>query len=314
MSQYPRDYRGRFAPSPTGPLHFGSLVAAVGSYLQARHQQGQWLVRMEDLDRPRCVKGADSQILKTLERYGMVWDGEVMYQSQRDTAYNIALEQLEAMNACYPCACSRSEIAAIARPGSEGPIYPGTCRKGLAEGKKVNAIRTRLDDAVISFHDLLQGEITQYLFRDLGDFVIRRADSLFAYQLAVVVDDAEQGITEVVRGSDLLESTPRQIWLQQKLGYHTPTYLHLPIAVNAAGEKLSKQTFATAIDDQEPRPQLIKALNFLGQQVPGDAADSTLDDLWQWAIQHWSLAKLPATRQIPAADEQDSSILPPINN
>lgn len=313
MSQYPRDYRGRFAPSPTGPLHFGSLVAAVGSYLQARHQQGQWLLRMEDLDRPRCVKGADSQILQTLERYGMVWDGEVMYQSQRDPAYNTALEQLEAMNACYPCACSRSEIAAIARPGREGPIYPGTCRKGLAEGKEVNAIRTRLDDAVISFHDLLQGEITQYLFRDLGDFVIRRADSLFAYQLAVVVDDAEQGITEVVRGSDLLDSTPRQIWLQQKLGYYTPTYLHLPVAVNAAGEKLSKQTFARAIDDQDPRPPLIKALNFLGQQVPGEVADSTLDDLWQWAVQHWSVEKLPALRQLPAADEQDSSLLSPIN-
>jgi glutamyl-Q tRNA(Asp) synthetase len=296
-------YRGRFAPSPTGPLHFGSLIAAVGSYLQARHQQGEWLVRMEDLDRPRCVKGADSQILGTLETYGLVWDGEVIYQSQRDPVYGEVLEQLESLNACYPCACTRSEIAAIAKQGGEGPIYPGTCRKGLAEGKTTNSIRALVDDAIISFHDQLQGEITQHLFHELGDFVIKRGDGLFAYQLAVVVDDAEQGITEIVRGSDLLDSTPRQLWLQQKLGYHTPTYLHLPIAVNSAGEKLSKQTHAKAIDDKDPRPLLIKALNFLGQQAPEELGDSDLDSLWQWAIEHWSLGKIPATRQLPAADE-----------
>lgn len=303
MSQPPKSYRGRFAPSPTGPLHFGSLVAAVGSYLQARHQHGEWLVRMEDLDLPRCVKGADSQILETLENYGLNWDGEIMYQSQRDPAYSEALEQLESLNACYPCACTRSEIAAVAEQGNEGPVYPGTCREGLAEGKTASSIRARLDDVFVGFHDPLQGEITQHLLRELGDFVIKRGDGLFAYQLAVVVDDAEQGITEIVRGSDLLDSTPRQIWLQQKLGYNTPTYLHLPVAVNEAGEKLSKQTYAKAIDDKDPRPPLIQALNFLGQQVPGELRDSDLDSLWQWAIEHWSLEKVPAARQLAAQQE-----------
>ncbi|NNG13536.1 MAG: tRNA glutamyl-Q(34) synthetase GluQRS [Gammaproteobacteria bacterium] len=303
MSQASTHYRGRFAPSPTGPLHFGSLVAGVGSYLQARHQQGEWLVRMEDLDLPRCVEGADSQILNTLENYGMFWDGEILYQSQRDPAYDIALKQLKSLNACYPCACSRSEIAAIAQQGNEGPIYPGTCRNGLAKGQTANSIRARLDDAIVSVHDQLQGEVTQNLYRDFGDFVIKRGDGLFAYQLAVIVDDAEQGITEIVRGSDLLDSTPRQIWLQQKLGYHTPGYLHLPIATNSAGEKLSKQTYATAIDDKDPRPQLIKALNFLGQQPPKELCDSDLNSLWEWAIQHWSLENIPASRKIPVADD-----------
>ena len=303
MSQAPKNYRGRFAPSPTGPLHFGSLVAAVGSYLQARHQQGEWLVRMEDLDRPRCVKGADSQILQTLETYGMHWDGEIMYQSQRDPAYNKVLKQLESIDACYPCACTRSEIANVANQGSEGPIYPGTCRKGIAEGKTANSVRARLDDIFVGFYDQLQGEITQHLLRELGDFVIKRGDGLFAYQLAVVVDDEEQGITEIVRGSDLLDSTPRQLWLQQKLGYYTPTYLHLPIAVNADGEKLSKQTYARGINNNDPRPQLIKALNFLGQQPPKELCDSDLSSLWEWAIEHWSQEKIPATRKIPATDD-----------
>jgi glutamyl-Q tRNA(Asp) synthetase len=304
MSQAPKNYRGRFAPSPTGPLHFGSLVAAVGSYLQARHQQGEWLVRMEDLDRPRCVKGADSQILQTLETYGLHWDGEIMYQSQRDPAYNKVLKQLESIDACYACACTRSEIASVANQGNEGPIYPGTCRKGLAEGKTANSVRARLDDVFVGFYDQLQGEITQHLLRELGDFVIKRGDGLFAYQLAVVVDDEEQGITEIVRGSDLLDSTPRQLWLQQKLGYSPPGYLHLPVAVNVTGEKLSKQTCARAIEVKDPRPQLINALNFLGQQAPNELRDTSIDELWQWAIEHWSVKNIPLNRKIPVADEQ----------
>ena len=303
MSQASTHYRGRFAPSPTGPLHFGSLVAAVGSYLQARHQHGEWLVRMEDLDLPRCIKGADSEILNTLESYGMFWDGEILYQSQRDPAYDIALKQLKSLNACYPCACSRSEIATIAQQGNEGPIYPGTCRNGLAKGQTANSIRARLDDAIVSVNDQLQGEVTQHLYRDFGDFVIKRGDGLFAYQLAVVVDDAEQGITEIIRGSDLLDSTPRQIWLQQKLSYHTPSYLHLPVAVNVAGEKLSKQTYAKALDNNDPRPLLIKALNFLGQRAPNGLRDTTIDDVWLWAIEHWSVENIQATRQLPAADD-----------
>lgn len=303
MNQALINYRGRFAPSPTGPLHFGSLVAAVGSYLQARQQHGEWLLRMEDLDRPRCIKGADRQILDTLESYGFAWNGEVMYQGLRDPVYNDVLKRLESMNACYPCACTRSEIASVASLGSDGAIYPGTCRDGMAAGKTVNSIRARLNGTFIQFRDQLQGDITQHLSHDIGDFVIKRGDGLFAYQLAVVIDDEEQGITDIVRGSDLLDSTPRQIWLQQQLGYPTPTYLHLPIAVNAAGEKLSKQTCARAIDDNDPRPSLIKALNFLGQQAPEELRDNTLDDLWKWAIEHWAVEKIPVMRQIPTADE-----------
>lgn len=298
MSQSSKHYRGRFAPSPTGPLHFGSLIAAVGSYLQARHNRGKWLVRMEDLDLPRCIKGADSDILNTLECYGMFWDEDVMYQSQRDPEYAIALQRLESLDACYPCTCSRSEIAAIAQQGIEGPVYPGTCRNGAAEGKTGHSIRARLDNATtIHFHDLLQGEIGQNIAQDVGDFVIKRSDGLFAYQLAVVIDDAEQGITEIVRGSDLLSSTPRQIWLQQKLGLQSPAYLHLPIVVNSMGEKLSKQTHAMAINNDDPRPSLVMALNFLGQQPPQALADSSLDSIWEWAIKHWSLKKVPAVRQ-----------------
>ena len=303
MNATPPHYRGRFAPSPTGPLHFGSLVAAVGSYLQARQQQGEWLVRMEDVDRPRCVASADTDILNTLEACGMHWDGEVMYQSPRDPIYNEVLAQLQTLNACYPCGCSRSEIAAIADQGSEGPIYPGTCREGLAAGKTAHSVRARVDDAFIRFHDGLQGEISRYLFREMGDFVIKRSDGLFAYQFAVVVDDAEQGISEIVRGSDLLGSTPRHIWLQQKLDYPTPRYLHLPVAVNSAGDKLSKQTHARAIDTTDPRPLLLETLNFLGQQAPAELRSNHLDDLWQWAIENWRVENIPAKQQIPIADE-----------
>lgn len=302
MSQESSHYRGRFAPSPSGPLHFGSLIAAVGSYLQARKQRGEWLVRMEDLDLPRCVKGADTIILNTLEFYGLFWDGEVMYQSQRNQAYDTALEQLQSLNACYPCSCTRSEISAIAKQGIEGLIYPGTCRNGLPAGKNGKSIRTRLDDAIISVDDYLQGSISQHLFRDYGDFVIKRGDGLFAYQLAVVVDDAEQAITQIVRGSDLFDSTPRQIWLQKKLAYHTPSYLHLPIATNSDNEKLSKQSYAKAISNKDPRLEIIRALDFLGQQPPEELRASDLNSLWAWAIEHWSLKKIPSHQKISVED------------
>lgn len=231
------NYRGRFAPSPTGPLHFGSLATAVGSYLEARTQDGIWLVRMEDLDTQREQPGAADQILRALELHGLAWDGPVMYQSHRQEAYEAALCTFKALGMVYPCACSRKEISDSATQGIEGPVYPGTCRKGL-NGREPRAWRIRTTAEEIAFEDQLQGRQCQVLERDIGDFVLKRADGIFAYQLAVVVDDAAQNITHIVRGADLLDSTPRQIWLQRQLSLPLPRYAHLPVAVNARGETL----------------------------------------------------------------------------
>lgn len=297
-----RTYRGRFAPSPTGPLHFGSLVAAVGSFLDARHHKGEWLVRMEDLDPPREVPGAATDILRILERYGMHWDGEVFYQGRRSSKYRAALEQLDADGRLYGCACTRKEIADTALPGQIGNIYPGTCRDGLPDGRKVRALRVRVENTEISFYDSLQGNTRQHLGREVGDFVVRRADNLVAYQLAVVVDDAAQQITDIVRGADLLDSTPRQVYLQKLLGLPTPAYCHLPVAINTAGEKLSKQTCAQAIGTADPVTVLLDVLQFLQQDLPVSAGDIALEDLWQWAIERWDSTRLHAirTRSAPA--------------
>jgi len=295
-------YRGRFAPSPTGPLHFGSLVAAVGSYLDARHHCGEWLVRMEDLDPPREVPGAAADILRTLERYGLHWDGEVTYQSRRSAEYQVALEQLDANGRLYGCACTRKEMADTSLPGQNAGVYPGTCRNGLPDGRKVRALRVRVDTTEVSFEDSLQGSTRQHLGREVGDFVVRRADNLVAYQLAVVVDDAAQQITHIVRGADLLDSTPRQLYLQRLLGLPTPAYLHLPVAINSAGEKLSKQSSAQAIDDADPVTVLLDVLQFLRQDLPGCAGDMTLEDLLKWASERWDRTCLHAirTRSAPA--------------
>ncbi|MBI3899126.1 MAG: tRNA glutamyl-Q(34) synthetase GluQRS [Gammaproteobacteria bacterium] len=287
-------YRGRFAPSPTGPLHFGSLVAAVGSFLEARHRHGEWLVRMEDLDRPREVAGAADTILHTLDGFGLHWDGEVIYQSRRDSAYRQAFAALEAAGAVYPCACSRREIADSALPGADGPVYPGTCRAGLAAGRPVRAWRVRVEDALIDFVDGVQGRMQSPLDDDVGDFVALRADGLFAYQLAVVVDDAAQGITEVIRGADLLASTARQIYLQRLLGVATPAYAHLPVAVNVRGEKLSKQTGAIALDVADRATLLWQALDFLGQHPPSELRHESLEAVHVWARQHWRRESIPS--------------------
>ncbi|MEQ1774747.1 MAG: tRNA glutamyl-Q(34) synthetase GluQRS [Burkholderiales bacterium] len=299
-------YRGRFAPSPTGPLHFGSLVAAVGSYLDARSHGGQWLVRIEDIDTPRVIPGAADDILRTLEQLGMHWDDAVMVQSQRGAAYRAAFEKLRARGVLYPCACTRREIADSALLGAvhgiDGFVYPGICRDGLPEGRAPRATRVRTNGVPITFDDAIQGAITQNLERDVGDFVVWRADGLFAYQLAVVVDDAEQGITDVVRGADLLDSTPRQIYLQQLLDLPAPRYAHLPVAVNARGEKLSKQTLAKPIDTTQPAREIVRALRFLGQPVEAEWQDAALRDLWPWAITHWDRCRIPAQRTIHPAD------------
>ena len=288
-------YRGRFAPSPTGPLHFGSLIAAVASYLEAKTHKGEWLLRMEDLDTPREVPGVAATILKALEAFGFEWDGSVIYQSRRFDAYATALENLQRQTLIYPCACSRKEIADSAIHGIDGLIYPGICRNGLQASKQVWAWRIKVEDRAITFDDVIQGRISQNLSHDIGDFVLKRADGIYAYQLAVVVDDAEQGITHVVRGADLLGSTPRQIYLQQKLGVNTPSYAHIPVATNQQGEKLSKQTLAQPVDAQNPVPALWQALNFLGQQPPEKMPYSSLQEAWAWAGDNWQLSNIPST-------------------
>jgi len=293
-------YRGRFAPSPTGPLHFGSLAAAIGSCLDARAAGGSWLLRIEDVDTPRMVEGAAEAMLRTLERLGFAWDGAVEYQSRRTAHYLAAFERLKLAGRVFACACSRREVADSGLGPDGAPRYPGTCRRGLAPGRQARAWRLQVEPGQVCFDDDLQGRICQDLAAEVGDFVVLRADGCFAYQLAAVVDDAAQGVTHVVRGADLIDSTPRQIFLQQQLGLPRPAYLHLPAAVNAAGEKLSKQTRAAAIDGQRPQAALLAALKFLGQQPPQALAEAALDDVWRWAIMHWNRDALPRCRSAAA--------------
>ena len=292
---------GRFAPSPTGPLHFGSLVAALGSYLDARAQGGDWIVRMEDVDEPRTQPGAADAILATLDQCGFEWDGPVAFQSRRAGLYRAAFERLVATRAVYPCGCTRREIADSALAIDGARIYPGTCRQGLTAGKTARAFRVRTEDTPIDFTDRLQGPIRQSVGREAGDFVLLRADGFFAYQLAVVVDDADQRVTQVVRGADLLDSTARQIHLQRLLAYPTPDYLHLPVAVNAKGEKLSKQSGA----DATGAALLPLAFEFLGHALPGELVRAPAAELLAWGIAHWDVARVPKARAIPVFARED---------
>ncbi len=288
-------YRGRFAPSPTGPLHFGSLVAAVGSYLEAKSNHGEWLVRIENLDPLREVPGASREILKTLDALGMEWDGEVIYQNQRHNAYRTALAIIERQNLVYRCSCSRKEIADSAPMGIDGAVYPGTCRERSFSEGYTGAWRIKTDNTLIEFNDAFLGPVRQRLENDIGDFVLRRADGIYAYQLAVVVDDAEQGVSHVVRGEDLLNSTPRQIYLQRLLHYPTPSYLHLPVVVNAQGEKLSKQNRAAPVNASDAVPQLMRAIRFLGQSPPAELMESDVASFWMWATKNWKPRMIPRT-------------------
>ncbi len=326
------DYCGRFAPSPTGLLHFGSLAAAVGSFLDAKHNHGTWLVRMEDLDTPRCVAGAADDILRTLAAFGLHSDKPVLYQSQRTAAYEEVLQQLQTIGAVYPCCCTRREIADSALHGIDGQIYPSTCRNGIPTGREGGAWRVRTDnnilsplagekprergnfesnapspqpspikgEGVLSFNDTLQGHISQHLENEIGDFVVKRADGLFSYQLAVVVDDAFQGITHIVRGADLLHSTPRQIYLQRLLGLTTPHYMHLPIAVNAQSEKLSKQTLAAPAGTDNVIATLVSVLDFLQQQPLAELREGSVEEVLNWAVANWRLEQLKNVRKIYA--------------
>lgn len=278
------------------------MVAAVGSFLDARSRGGTWLVRIDDLDPPRTVPGAADAILRCLDAFGMHWDGTVVYQSMRSDACHAALHQLRQSGRTYPCACSRKEISDAGLAGVEGAVYPGTCRKGPAAGREARALRVRTDGAVVEFDDGLQGHVRQALQAEIGDFVVYRADHVFAYHLACAVDDAEQGITDVVRGADLIASTPRQIHLQKLLGLPTPAYLHLPVAVNGAGEKLSKQTLAHAVDSDDPEPTLARVLQFLGFLPPAEIRGAGLHELWAWAIQNWRRECLPRASSITAPE------------
>ena len=296
-------YRGRFAPSPTGPLHLGSLLAAVGSYLHARACGGRWLVRIEDIDPPREQKGASADILATLETYGLHWDEPVLYQSSRLDAYRETVRGLVGRGAAYRCTCTRSMIAA-ANEGSDLPPgrYPGTCRTRNIRASAKHAIRVRVQGPPLAFDDLLQGRQVMDLQQNGGDFVIHRRDGLPAYQLAVVADDAAQGITHVVRGIDLLDSTHRQIYLQQTLGLPTPAYLHLPVIVNRNGQKLSKQTGAMAVSWNQPTAVLCRVLRHLGLDPPPGLEAETPAAMLQWASVRWRPGLLSGLQQISEAD------------
>lgn len=285
-------YIGRFAPSPSGPLHFGSLIAALGSYFQAKAHQGQWLVRIEDLDPPREMPGAASLILQTLEAYHLHWDGEVVYQSQRHALYQSQLDAWLQSGQAYYCQCTRKQIKEL------GGYYTGTCRDLGLNNPEQCAVRLRMTQPVYQFDDQRHGRLTISPALADEDFIIKRRDGLFAYNLAVVLDDIEQGITEVVRGADLIEPTGRQITLYQMLGKTPLSYLHLPLALDSSGHKLSKQNHAKAIDNQNPKPALLDAMQFLGFDIKEEMAQASIDEIIEWGVKNWHVTQLPASTEI----------------
>lgn len=289
-------YRGRFAPSPTGLLHFGSLVAALSSYLDARQHQGLWLVRIEDIDPQREQKGASDLILKTLERYHLYWDEPVLYQRQRGAVYEEHCQRLLSEKRAFYCTCSRSTL------GESGQIYPGYCRHQFSLPSASAAIRFRVNNTELCFNDRIQGPCRQQLECDVGDFIIKRKEQYYAYQLAVIVDDHYQGITHVVRGIDLLDNTPRQIALLQVFGYPEPQYAHVPIVVNAAGQKLSKQTLALPISLDDVRTTLLLALRALKLNPPQELLSNSMNDILRWAEKHWSVSLLANQRYLPCPE------------
>lgn len=287
-------YVGRFAPTPSGLLHFGSLVAALASYLDARAVGGIWLLRMEDLDPPREMPGAQDAILHTLEAYGMQWDGPVLRQSERLPLYNAVIDDLLARGLAYPCNCSRKQLQAHAG------VYPGFCRDANLPLQDA-AIRLRVPAREYSFDDRVQGEFHQHLGREVGDFVIRRRDGLIAYQLAVVLDDGQQGVTDVVRGADLLDSTPRQLYLQELLALTRPRYLHLPLIIQPDGHKLGKRYRSPPLQPHEAAPLLLRALRALGQQPDPALAQGTPEEVLRWATAHWDATRIPRCRTLAEA-------------
>ena len=291
-------YIGRFAPSPSGPLHFGSLVAALASYLDARHCNGQWLVRMEDLDPPREQPGAADTILRQLESHQLAWDGPVLYQSSRHDAYQHALERLSQLELTYPCDCTRQQLKAM------GGQYDGRCRHRTEPPQGAVAWRLRCDrpEAHVRFKDLWQGPQDWSLESQGGDFVVRRKDGLYAYQLGCGLDDMDQGITHVIRGSDLLDSSPRQSYLIQLLGGTPPQYGHIPVAIKPDGQKLSKQNLSPAISDKDAASNLRQALAWLHHPAPDELADADCGELLEWAVAHWDRRRLPSQMSLPAPE------------
>jgi len=287
-------YIGRFAPTPSGYLHFGSLVAALASWLDARAAGGRWLVRMEDLDPPREVAGAQAAILQTLDSYGLHWDGEVVYQSLRHDAYQQVIDRLLAQGLAYACTCSRKQLEPY-----QG-IYPGTCRNA-GHTTEDAAIRVRVPELLYRFEDRVQGAYSQHLGRESGDFVIRRRDGLYAYQLAVVLDDAWQGVTDIVRGADLLDSTPRHLYLQELLGLPQPRYLHVPLIIQPDGNKLGKSYRSPPLDPDQAAPLLVRALRALGQAPEADLADGSVQDVLGWGVAHWNSDAIPHVRTVAEA-------------
>ncbi|MCQ4323049.1 tRNA glutamyl-Q(34) synthetase GluQRS, partial [Stutzerimonas stutzeri] len=284
----PSAYVGRFAPTPSGYLHFGSLIAALASYLDARAAGGRWLLRMEDLDPPREMPGAQAAILQALEAYGFEWDGQMVRQSERLDVYNEVIERLWRDGGAYACDCSRKQLRPFAGP------YPGFCRD--ADRNMQNAaIRLRVPDREYAFTDRVQGEFRQHLGREVGDFVIRRRDGLIAYQLAVVLDDAWQGVTDVVRGADLLDSTPRQLYLQELLGLPQPRYLHIPLIIQPDGHKLGKRYRSPPLQPEQATPLLLRALRALGQPTPNELQDALAAEILGWAVANWDAERIPRT-------------------
>ncbi|MFT5349929.1 MAG: glutamyl-Q tRNA(Asp) synthetase [Planctomycetota bacterium] len=293
MSRSNTNYVGRFAPSPTGPLHFGSIVASLGSYLDAKYNKGTWLLRIDDLDMPRVESGAVERILYALDNLGMHWDGSVVYQSRRFEAYQEAEHVLESRDLLYRCYCSRKLIG--------GKPYPGTCRKKNSDMAGQYAIRIKTDRELYTLHDQIQPEYTQNLFKDIGDFIVKRADGLYAYHLAVALDDAYQKVSHIVRGADLMDSSPRQMYLQKQLSLPTPIYAHLPVALSLSGHKISKQ--AKAVDvllHNQPTTILVNCLSFLGQNPDKSLLESSVDEVIQWGIENWKFSTIPRMEAITA--------------
>ncbi len=286
-------YTGRFAPSPSGPLHSGSLLAALASFVDARHRAGHWLVRMEDLDPPREMPGADRHILTTLERHALHWDGEVLYQSSRHARYREVLADLQARRLAYRCVCSRARLLTL------NHAYDGYCRTHIPPGDQPCSIRLQLPDETVRFTDRIQGLQQQDLTLG-GDCIIHRKDGLYAYLLAAVVDDIEQGVTDVVRGSDILESTGRQIYLTRLLGGRALRYAHIPVMLGADGQKLSKQNHAPALDDAQPSRNLYEALNTLGQDPPSELKHEAPETIVKWAVTHWDINVIPKMAAVTA--------------
>lgn len=287
-------YIGRFAPTPSGHLHFGSLVAALASYLDARSAGGRWLLRMEDLDPPREMPGAQAAIIEALHRYGFEWDGEWIRQSDRHDAYAHVVERLFSQGLAYACTCSRKQLE-----GYNG-VYPGFCRNA-GHSMENAAIRVRVPELEYAFTDRVQGEYRQHLGRDVGDFIIRRRDGLYAYQLAVVLDDAAQGVTDIVRGADLLDSTPRQLYLQELLGLSQPRYLHVPLIVQPDGHKLGKSYRSPALTPEQATPLLLRALRTLGQPTDDRLEHASPRQVLDWAIAHWDAGLIPHTHTLQEA-------------